>query len=277
MRQALGPRVRLRMDEPAADLQLLHARARLFQQQRFRGRRACPGRTSWRCWSRCASKLPGRSSARWSAAAFAPTPPGSLRDNLRKAQRAAGARPAGPTATARCATRKASRSRSNTSTADGGERIVTPYSRRCASSASTLKYRRGRLRADPEAAGRVRLRPLHRAYPRHRSARQRAARPLRLQGRRHRRLEQPDRRAATRRSMRWSTGGRRRRHAAGAGRAPARARPRAAPRLLRRPAVVRRARSASPTAPASSSSRRRCRCTTSAEDWVMSTWWARQP
>ena len=64
--------------------------------------------------------------------------------------------------------------------------------------------------------------------------------------------------------------------AAGAGRAPARARPRAAPRPLRRAAVVLRAPSASPTAPASSSSPQVAPQYYQPEDWVISTWWRKK-
>ena len=54
VREALGARLRFRMDEPAADVQFVHARARLLQRERLRGEGAARARTSSRCSSRCA-------------------------------------------------------------------------------------------------------------------------------------------------------------------------------------------------------------------------------
>ena len=117
------------------------------------------------------------------------------------------------------------------------------------------------LRADPQAARRVRLRYLHRAHSRQRGARRRAARPLRLGVGRYRGLEQPDRHQGSGDRRAGEPGGFRA-HAARAGGAAARARPRAAPPVLRGAAVVLEHLPDRLPRRASSSSRRSCRSTT---------------
>src|SRR5712691_1259245 len=93
------------------------------------------------------------------------------------------------------------------------------------------------LRADPEAAGCVRLRPVHHSGSGPRSARIGAAGPLRLGIGRHRRLEQPDGRARPRRRCPRPARGIVHDTAA-AHRAAAGARPGAAARLLLRASVL---------------------------------------
>ena len=179
-------------------------------------------------------------------------------------------RRAGPTATARCATRRASRSRIEYLDSGGGERLVArPTSRRCAKLGIAGEYRARGLRADPASGWTCSTSISSRcAFPGSEAPGQRAARPLRLEVGRHRRLEQPRSASRIRRSTRWSNLAVAATHAARARRAPARARPRAAPRPLRRSRSGTRAPTASPTARASSSSPTVAPLYYRPEDWV---------
>ena len=124
--------------------------------------KGCRRRRNWRCSSRCATSSSRPCSARRRAAEHRP-PPGTLRANLRKARELL-PKPAGPTATARCATRRASRSCSRFSTTS--RRSIAPVA---ASTAQPAEARHrgqlphGRLCADPEAHGRLRFRHDERA------------------------------------------------------------------------------------------------------------------
>ena len=127
-------RLRLRVDEPADDVQRVHARARLLQRERLRGQGpAGPGRAEGARASEKAS--PGKVFTE-----EVPMPPSTIRRAACATTCARRAtcwpKRAGPTATARCATPKASRSRSSTSTAAAASGWSRPISRRSPSSAS---------------------------------------------------------------------------------------------------------------------------------------------
>ena len=81
----------------------------------------------------------------------------------------------------------------------GGERTTTPYFQALARLGHPGCVPPGGFRAHPEAAGRLRFRSFHRARPGQRVARKRAARPLRIGIGRHRRLRQSHRSAGPRR------------------------------------------------------------------------------
>ena len=169
-------RLRFRVDEPPADVQRLHARAGAISTPATSRPRACRARTSSQLLEPLRAQAPARRSS-----------PRRSRCRLRPPARTACAticarpgscspRPAGPTATARCATPRARRSRSSTSTAAAAERDHRrPTSRRSRKLGIQARVPQGGLRADPEAARRVRLRSVHRAHSRQRDTGQRAA------------------------------------------------------------------------------------------------------
>ena len=256
VREALGLALRLRVDEPAALLRPVQARARLLRRQRLRGQGPARRRTSSRCWSRCAASCPRRCSARRAAAAVAPTPPGSLRENLRKARDLLAE--AGWTYRDG-ALRNAKGEPFTLEYLDeqrgGDARRRRRTSRRLEKLGIQAELRaRSDFALHPEAPGRVRLRHLHHAHSR--APKRRAASCstcFGIEGGRHRGLEQPHRACTIPRSTRcvdaWS---------APTTRPSWCARLRALDRVLRHghyadPAVVRRAPTASPTAPGSSS------------------------
>ena len=69
------PGDRLRVDEPADVLRLVPAGGGPVRQHRLPGRRACPGRRNWRCWSRWRGKLPAGGVRPDVPSRRAPTPP----------------------------------------------------------------------------------------------------------------------------------------------------------------------------------------------------------
>ena len=270
-------RLRLRVDEPAAVLQLVHARARLLQRQRLRGegparagragaaraaaRRSCPTKVFTRGSAAAALDRPARQPARQPAQGARAARRGRLDLPRRRAAQRQG----------RAFTLEYLDS-------GGGERIDRALLRRRSAKLGIAgRVPAGGLRADPASGSTCSTSIIFTVrIPGSEAPGQRAARPLRLEIGRHRRLEQPDGRARS--------GGRRAasnlavsaHDAARARRAPARARPRAAARPLRRAAVLLRAPSASRTAPASSSSPRSRRSTTRPRTGSISTWWRKQ-
>ena len=150
------------------------ARARLLQRQRFRGERA--SRAGRACAARAAARKAcrRRCSTRRCRSRPRPTPPGSLRENLRKARDLLAE--AGWTYRDG-ALRNAKGEAFTLEYLDSGARgelVATPYFQALAKLGIEGEYRRADFALHPEAARRVRLRFLHRAHAGHRIAGQRA-------------------------------------------------------------------------------------------------------
>ena len=238
VREALGARLRLRVDEPAADVQLVHARARLLQRQRLRGEGAARRRRA-RGLAAAARKLPEKVFTEEVPLPPSTNPPDSLRDNLRKARELLAE--AGWTYRDG-ALRNAKGEPFTLEYLDsgGGERVVAPYFQALGKLGIEGEYRRAdfaliqkRLDVFDFDLFTVRIpgneSPGSELLDRFGSESADTEGSSNLIG-----VQDP---AVDALVEPGGVGA----HAAGAGRAPARARPRAAPRPLRRPAVVLRA------------------------------------
>ena len=189
------PRLRFRMDEPPADVTTRYdTRARLFQQQRFRGEGvARPGRAR-------ASRTAARQASAEGLHREVPLPPSTNPPEQLARQPEEGAGNCSPGRLDLSRRRVAQREgrglhASNTWTATVASVTTTPYFQALRQLGHRGQLSARGFRADPEAARRLRFRSVHGAHPRQRVSGQRAARPLRLGVRRYRGLEQSDRHA----------------------------------------------------------------------------------